>query len=76
MQSDGQLGTVAQLLIKLNTHLPYNLTIPFIDITQEKLKYNHTKTGIGMFMAVFFFFSTIFLHAWSVLSHSLRLYGL
>ena len=63
-------------LKRLNTHLPYNLTIPFIDITQEKLKYNHTKTGIGMFMAVFFFFPTIFLHAWSVLSHSLRLYGL
>ena len=43
-------------LKRLNTHLPYNLAIPFIDITQEKLKYNHTKIGIGMFMAAFFFF--------------------
>ena len=43
MQSDGQLGTVAQLLIKLNTHLPYNPLYMVTKAIPKKKKQKNTK---------------------------------
>ena len=43
MQSDGQFGTVAQFLIKLNTHLPYNPLYMVTKAIPKKKKQKNTK---------------------------------
>jgi len=43
MQSDGQFGTVAQFLIKLNTHLPCNPLYMVTKAIPKKKKQKNTK---------------------------------